>query len=605
MQIEASQKIRQRDKDKEGNLKRSEAERLNLKYQPIQQNFMIRGYGSGEVKPLGKLEAYIEVDEAKAVTEMFVVPDQVQQIPLLIGQPFTEQRHVTIIRRRNTLRLFNEPMTNKDDEDGDDLRALNIPNLPKATVSLWAKYSVVIPPNHVGFVTLITDFEITNDLFVEAHITTARTIPRYREETIIRAEKCEENVHEDGTIMEVLDVEVRENCADRTKKILTSCDIGTELDISQREKLEALMTRPYRLGHYERLRVREQIEELKIAGIVEDSCSEYASPILIVRKKNGEERICIDYRRLNSIVKKDKYPLPLVDDQLDMLDGKRYFTSLDLKSGYYQMPLEQESRDKTAFVTPDGHYQFTRLPFGIVNGPAVFQRMINSVLGPLRFTIVMAFMDDLLIPSASIEEGLQNLEEVLKVLQKAKLTLNANKCSLFCTKVQCIRDFPEPQSIHQVRPFLGLTSYFRRLIRDHGLTAKPLTNLLRKSGMWTWGQKEQEAFDTLKRKLCETQSESQRTQRLYEEIVPVDAMKNYVVEAEDDVNDTDDDVGSITQEYEPLFEIQEEKAGQLERDEDESPQEGSSADDKEDIEYRQRGKRRGKIPSALKEYELY
>ncbi|KAK9718780.1 hypothetical protein QE152_g23003 [Popillia japonica] len=103
-------------------LRRSETERLNLKYQPIQQIFIIRCYGSGEVKPLGKLEAFVEVDEAKAVAEMFVVPDQVQQIPLLIGQPFPEQRHVTIIRRRNTLRLFNEPMTNKDEEDGDDLK---------------------------------------------------------------------------------------------------------------------------------------------------------------------------------------------------------------------------------------------------------------------------------------------------------------------------------------------------------------------------------------------------------------------------------------------------------------------------------------------------
>ncbi|KAK9674904.1 RNase H-like domain found in reverse transcriptase [Popillia japonica] len=142
------------------------------------------------------------------------------------------------------------------------------------------------------------------------------------------------------------------------------------------------------------------------------------------------------------------------------------------------MLLEQESRDKTAFVTPDGHYQFTRLPFGIANGPAVFQRMINRVLGSLRFTVVMAFMYDLLIPNASNEEELQNLEEV--------------------------QDFPEPQSIHQVRQFFGLTSYFRRFIRDHGLTAKPLTNLgRRKNGIWTWGQKAQEAFDTLKRKLCE------------------------------------------------------------------------------------------------------
>ncbi|KAK9679876.1 hypothetical protein QE152_g39648 [Popillia japonica] len=214
-------------------LRRSEAERLNIKNQPIQH-----------------------VDQvAKAVTEMFVVPYHVQQFPLLIGQPFTEQRHVSIVRR-NTLRLFNEPM-NKDEEDSDDLRAMNIPNLPKATVSLWAKYSVVIHPNHVVFVTLITDSKIPNDLLVEAHITTDKIIPRCimrrdrnnkvqipinnltltdikidTEEMMIRAGKCEENLHGNGTIMEVLDVEVRENCSDRTKKILTSCDIGTELDIS-------------------------------------------------------------------------------------------------------------------------------------------------------------------------------------------------------------------------------------------------------------------------------------------------------------------------------------------------------------------------------------
>ncbi|KAK9722232.1 hypothetical protein QE152_g19786 [Popillia japonica] len=189
---------------------------------------------------------------------MFVVPDQVQQIPLLIGQPFTEQRHVTIIRRRKTLRLFNEPMTNKDEEDGDDWGAKNIPNLPKATVSLWAKYSVVIPQNHVGFVTLIIDSEIPNDLLVEAHITTDKIIPRCimrrdrnnkvqipinnltltdikidTEEMMIRAGKCEENLHEDRTVMEVLDV----NCTDRTK--IFKMDGLSRYPLPQEEKTDA------------------------------------------------------------------------------------------------------------------------------------------------------------------------------------------------------------------------------------------------------------------------------------------------------------------------------------------------------------------------------
>ncbi|GJQ73132.1 hypothetical protein Trydic_g1760 [Trypoxylus dichotomus] len=169
---------------------------------------------------------------------------------------------------------------------------------------------------------------------------------------------------------------------------------------------QPVIYRPYRLSRSEREKVRDMVNELKSAGIV---ISPYASTILIVHKKTGDERLCIDYRGLNKITKKITYPLLLTDDQIDRLSGKKYFITLDMRSGYYQIPVSKDSQHKTAFITPYGMFEFLRMPFSIVNGPAIFQELINSVLGSLRFTIAMAYMDDIPLPSVTAEGGLQNL----------------------------------------------------------------------------------------------------------------------------------------------------------------------------------------------------
>ena len=128
-----------------------------------------------------------------------------------------------------------------------------------------------------------------------------------------------------------------------------------------------------------------------------------------MRKANGEMRMCFDYRALNKKTGKNKYPIPLIDDQMDRMAGKKYFTSLYLSSGYHQVPAAKNSRAKTAFVTPDGHYQYKRMPFGLCNAPSVFQRLINCVLGKLRYSVAMAYLDDIIVPSSSVEEGLIRL----------------------------------------------------------------------------------------------------------------------------------------------------------------------------------------------------
>lgn len=167
--------------------------------------------------------------------------------------------------------------------------------------------------------------------------------------------------------------------------------------------------RPYRMAHSEREKVKAMISDLKEAGIVKDSDSPYASPILLVNKPNGEKRLCIDYRKLNSITEKDRHPLPQIDDQIDQLTNQKYFTTLDLYSGYYQIPTAEESKGKTAFVTCDGQYEFNSMPFGLTNAPSIFQRKINNMLGPLRGTSATTYLDDIVCPGTDFEEAIANL----------------------------------------------------------------------------------------------------------------------------------------------------------------------------------------------------
>lgn len=184
-----------------------------------------------------------------------------------------------------------------------------------------------------------------------------------------------------------------------------------ELEIELESK-KPVCFRPYRLPEPDRMLLRSIIDQLLEHKIIQESKSAYASPVLLIDKKEGEKRLCIDYRSLNKITIKDKYPLPRIEDLIDRLKGCKYFTSLDLKSGYYQIGIKFDSIDKTAFITEDGHYEFCRMPFGLSNGPSVFQRIMNRVLGNLRFDNV--YLDDLLIISETIEQNLVTLETVLK-----------------------------------------------------------------------------------------------------------------------------------------------------------------------------------------------
>lgn len=279
-----------------------------------------------------------------------------------------------------------------------------------------------------------------------------------------------------------------------------------ELTIRLKNPDKIVQRRPYRLAPTEREHVKILIKDLKDNNIIRDSSSPFASPILLVRKKDGSDRMCVDFRELNSNTIRDHYPLPLIDDQISKLSKAKYFTVLDMAAGFHQIPIAPDSIEKTAFVTPDGQYEFLRMPFGLCNAPSVFQRAISTALKFFIDTFVLIYIDDIVIYSESPEQGLENLKLVLDTLHKTGFSLNVNKCKFLHTeieylgriisngqvspstgKVQALLNSTVPTTVKQVRQFCGLAGYFRKFIPNFSLLMIPLYNLTRNNTKWNWG----------------------------------------------------------------------------------------------------------------------
>ena len=297
----------------------------------------------------------------------------------------------------------------------------------------------------------------------------------------------------------------------RTDRVYHKIDTGDTTPIKQS---------PRRLPIHQRREVKQLVEEMEQGNVIQPSQSPWASPIVLVRKKDGTVRFCVDYRKLNAATKKDSYPLPRVDDLLDALADARWFSTLDLASGYWQVELNPADREKTAFTTGDGLYEFWVMPFGLCNAPSTFQRLMELVLAGLRWEICLAYLDDVVVFGRSFEEHLQRLRLVLQRLREANLKLNPKKCQFFRQsasflghvisgdgvstdpeKIQSVTAWPVPINTAELRSFLGLASYYRRFVRAFSVIAAPLYRLLEKESTFRWTETCDEAFTTLKQKL--------------------------------------------------------------------------------------------------------
>lgn len=276
--------------------------------------------------------------------------------------------------------------------------------------------------------------------------------------------------------------------------------------------------RPRRLAPAEKLQVNKQIDSWLRDEIIRPSISEYASPITLVKKKNNELRLCVDYRQVNKKIIKDRYPLPLIDDQLGRLQDSVLFSVLDLKDGFFHVPISEDSCKYTAFIIPDEHYEFLRAPFGLCNSPAIFQKFINAVFRELIANgTVLTYLDDLIIPSCDIEGRLQKLSQVLNTASEHGLNINWSKSHFLKDKIEylghiiengCMRpsehktraviNFPTPTNTRQVQSFLGLTGYFRKFVSGYSKITRPLSDLLKKDVKFHFDSEQELAFPELK-----------------------------------------------------------------------------------------------------------
>ena len=276
--------------------------------------------------------------------------------------------------------------------------------------------------------------------------------------------------------------------------------------------------------------VRKHIQEMEQAGVIQKSRSPYASPIVVVHKKDGSIRLCVDYRHLNSKTRRDAFPMPRIDEALDALGNAKYFTTLDLTSGYWQVKVAEKDQAKTAFTTPMGLFECVRMPFGLQNAPATFQRLMTSCLGDQQFESLLIYLDDIIIFSSSFDDHLERLRLVLGRLRQQGLKLKPRKCHLLQTKVKylghvisqegietdpektaSVKDWPVPKNSRDVRRFLGFTGYYRRFVPGYAKVAKPLFQLTEGGGRrkanrkplppFTWTEECEASFQILKSKL--------------------------------------------------------------------------------------------------------
>lgn len=281
-------------------------------------------------------------------------------------------------------------------------------------------------------------------------------------------------------------------------------------------------TRPYRYSPLHKTEIEKQVQHLLDTGLIVPSMSPFASPILLVQKKDGTWRFCVYYRKLNALTIKNRFPMPLVDEILDELAGATFFSSLDMTAGYHQIRMKPGDEYKTAFKTHHGHYEFLVMPFGLTNAPATFQCTMNSILAPYLRKFAMVFIDDILVYSATLADHISHLRLVLTALRDHQFFLKQSKCKFAKSelsylghiitdagvatdpsKVVAMLQWPVPTNFTELRGFLGLTGYYRRFVQHYGLLAKPLTNLLRQK-QFHWTAAAQTAFQNLKTAMTTT-----------------------------------------------------------------------------------------------------
>lgn len=432
---------------------------------PVTENQSFYGINGTKLKILGNFVETVEVNDVKLKINFFVVPNTAITCAALLGRDFTSSPFVKISLGGNFSISRADPQSIDNADFSKQILHISYVDHPSSVAE-----TLNINPN--------LDFK-----------TMKRIEQLYESEYIIGTEDI-----------------------NPPKEIEMTINLTHDRPIS---------FRPRRLSFADKEKLRQILDKLLSEQIIRPSDSPYAFPIVLTHKKNGESRLCVDYRDLNKITVRDNFPTPLIDDHLDRLRDKSYFSSLDLRDGFHHVKVVDESIKYTSFVTPLGQFEFLRMPFGLTNAPRVFQRYVNDIFRDLvRADKVLIYLDDILIATQSIDEHLEILSEVFNLARRHKLRFRLDKCSFLyreivylgylinesgirpsTVNVESVINFPIPRNTREVHRFVCLASYFRRFIKNFSIIAKPLYDLVRKNATFQFGPEQNRVFELLKKML--------------------------------------------------------------------------------------------------------
>lgn len=568
---------------------------------------VLKGFSGGLSTSLGEVEFELVIDGITMKCQAHLSNVQMNEVNLLIGQPVinSEGMTLTVSQGAAVLRYTPDPIFESEaieENDRFEIVTVNEERLPPGASIIQVQVlgnqktnNVVTPPRHYELQGVSFSFPATllrgEGGYIKVVNTGSNIIVWPPGEVLTRASSCEEPEPYSQVFHLSANSNVANSYAVSSEQAIATTSIGGVTinniqigPLNEKQRLELLNLlvqyehcfakntsdlgctdlvqmsikltndhpvhrQPYRLSHSEQAVVKSKINELLEAGIIKESESSFASPVILVKKKNGDYRMCVDYRALNAITVKDRYPLPNIDDQVSKLAGKQFFTSLDMAQGYHQLRINPDDTHKTAFITPQGHFEYNRIPFGLANAPSVFMRLINKIVESVGRTKnlygsgcqvvqgeILAFLDDLLLPSIDVKSGLDLLQTVLVKLESENLKLNMSKCSFLQSevtylgheisakgiqpgksKLSAVSQFPVPNNVHSVRQFIGLCSYFRKFIPNFAVIARPLTELTKKSVSWVWQSEQEQSFEQLKQLLC-----SKPVLALYDPVLPTE-----------------------------------------------------------------------------------
>jgi len=493
----------------------------------------LTGVTGHKIQTIGKIHATIKLNKQRIKHSIYVVRDDfpIEQDGIL-GIDFLRQQSATCDYARNhiaigdnTLKLHASETIHLRPRSETIIRAITDQNFigfiqaTEITPGVYTGNSLVKPENFKCFISVIN----TTNESVEIR-TPVLSIEKYEDKEnqinlVTTGKRSDTHDSRNEQIWQLLRTEhlnkeekrsfeqICEKYADvfHLEGEPLMCTTVVNHEITTRTNTAPINVRPYRLPEKHKIEINKQFQKMLDDGIIQPSVSQWNAPLLTVPKKvdaSGEHklRIVIDFRKLNELMIGDSFPLPNITDILDQLGNAKYFSTLDLASGYHQIPMATNDKQKTAFSTPYGHYEFNRMSFGLKNAPATFQRLMNSVLTGLQGLKCFVYLDDIVIYVASLEDHNKRLKEVLKRLQNYNLKLQPNKCEFLRkevmylghvisekgispdpSKLEAIQNFPIPKRVKDVQSFIGLAGYYRRFIENFSKIAKPLTKLTQKN----------------------------------------------------------------------------------------------------------------------------